>query len=135
MAAVLKREDLEDYLTKHGAPAHDLAAGSLALQRSLPLLRRCAACASGRAREPEDAPGAAGIRALLKDCLNALLHELPQEPLPFIVDVRMLTLLLAIGAHAPPAATRCPRAPARAIPGTNPGQYPAPRSYPGTRVL
>ena len=93
MAAVLKREDLEDYLTKHGAPAHDLAAGSLALQRSLPLLRRCAACASGRACEPEDlAPGAAGIRALLKDCLNALLHELPQEPLPFIVDVRMPTL-------------------------------------------
>ena len=25
---------------------------------------------------------------MLKDCLNALLHELPKEPLPFIVDVR-----------------------------------------------
>ena len=42
----------------------------------------------------------AGIRAQLKDCLNALLHALPEEPTPFIIDVRP--------AAAPPSLSQQP---------------------------
>ena len=79
-----RREDLEAYLEKHGKKKRlTLAVGCREHPRS-----RCCCCllalAHSRTCAALPVSLAADIRAMLKDCLNALLHELPEEPLPYI---------------------------------------------------